>query len=147
MTGTAHFQSSIDSDEDAPTGYRAGAGAATIEAKLADKLADIENRARRRDREARRRAFGFTTGRVRDLVRFLAFTYGDAMPDDDAGRDDFFILAQHVAGLNGDPARNIVRYVIQWCPWMGDDELAAMVKRVLSKPYKWRARSAPPPTQ
>jgi len=43
VTGTAHFQSSIDSDEDAPTGYRAGAGAATIEAKLADKLADIVN--------------------------------------------------------------------------------------------------------
>jgi hypothetical protein len=69
----------------------------------------------------------------------FAFTYDDAMPDDDAGRDDFFILANHVAGLNGNPARNIVRYARQWCPWMGDDELAALVRRVLARPYRWSA--------
>jgi len=82
--------------------------------RLADQLIEIENRAARRDREARRRAFPLPAGRVRDVVRFFAFTYGDAMPDDDAGREDFFILAHHVARLNGDPARNVESYARQW---------------------------------
>jgi hypothetical protein len=43
-----------------------------------------------------------------------------------------------VAGLNGDPVRNIVRYADRWCPWMGDDELAVLVRRVLARPYRWR---------
>lgn len=107
--------------------------------RLADQLIEIENRAARRDREARRRAFALPAGRVRDVVRFFAFTYGDAMPDDDAGREDFFILAHHVARLNGDPARNVESYARQWCPWMGNDELAAVIRRVLARPYRWGA--------
>jgi hypothetical protein len=106
-------------------------------ARRLDALIEIENRAARRDREAR--AFALPAGRVRDLVRFFAFTYGEGMPDDDGGRDDAFILAQHVARLNGDPASNVARHVRQWCPWMDDDELAALVRRVQAKPIKWSA--------
>jgi hypothetical protein len=106
---------------------------------IADLEIDMDNRAKRRDREARKRAFGLPAGRVRDLVRFFNFTYVEAMPDDDAGREDFFILAHHVARLSGDAERNIRAHARQWCPWMGDEELAVFVRRVLSKPLKWRA--------
>jgi hypothetical protein len=108
--------------------------------RRADKLVEIENRAWWRDRRYRRaRAFGFPAGRVHDLVRFCAFAYGEALPDDDAGREDFFILAHHVVRLNGEPERNIRRYAVRWCPWMQEDELAALVHRVLARPYQWRA--------
>jgi hypothetical protein len=72
-----------------------------------DRLIDMDNRAKRRDRETRGGAFGLPAGRVRDLVRFFAFTYGEALPDDGAGREDVFILAHHVARLSGDAKRNI----------------------------------------
>lgn len=78
---------------------------------------------------------------MHDLVRFFEVTYGDAMPDDDAGREDFFILAHHVARLNGDPARIVRRYAAQWVTWMSDDELAATVRRVSAKPIKWTAET------
>ena len=101
---------------------------------------DIENRAARRDREAKRRVgFGLPAGRVRDLTRFFCFTYGGALPDDDAGRECFFVLACHVARLNGDPERNVRRYAETWCPWMPADELDVIVRRVLAKPYRWAA--------
>ncbi len=70
---------------------------------------------------------------------FFAYTSGAILPDDDAGRDDVLILAQHAARLNGDPARNIAGHVQQWCPWMGEAELAALVRRVLARPIKWTA--------
>jgi hypothetical protein len=128
----------IDDHINARTGYHAGAVAATVEAKLADKLADIENRARRRDLR-NRRGSGFPAKRVRDLKTFFAFTWGDTLPDDDGGKEDFFILACHVARLNGDPERNVRRYVAQWCPWMVADEIDAFVRRMLARPYRWRA--------
>jgi hypothetical protein len=132
----------------APTGDRGGSDSHVDEAYLsyhraldlarADRLIDIQNRAARRDWEAHRRAFGLPAGRVRDLVRFFAFTYGAALPDDDGGRDDFFILAHHAARLNGEPERNIRNHAWEWCPWMPEAELDATVRRVLAKPYKWR---------
>jgi hypothetical protein len=103
-----------------------------------DALIEIENRARLRDRRARR-TFGLPAGRTRDLTRFFAFTYSDALPDDDGGREDFLILAHHVARLNGDPARNIIGHADRWCPWMDADEIAATVRRVLARPYRWTA--------
>jgi len=139
LGGRGRSEDRIDRQDDASPAYHRGLDAATESARLADRLVEIENRALRRDREARQRAFALSAGRVRDLVRFFAFAFSDTLPDDDAGRDDFFILAQHVAGLNGNPARNIIRYADRWCPWMGDDELTALVRRVMAKPIKWSA--------
>jgi len=96
----------------------------------------MENRARKRDRGSG--GLCLPERRVRDLTRFFAFTYG-GLPDDDAGRDLFFVLAQHVTSLNGDPERNVRDYAAAWCKWMPDDELDAFVRRVLAKSYKWGA--------
>ena len=146
MTGSG--AQGIDRDQDAnpidrhdaavPAYHRPGG--ATSDRSIADRLVDIENGAARRDRKAKRGGgFGFPAGRVRDLTRFFAFTYGGELPDDDAGRESFFVLAAHVARLNGDPERNVRRYAETWCPWMPEDELDALVRRVLAKPYRWRA--------
>ncbi len=53
---------------------------------------------------------------MRDLSVFFAYTYGSALPDDDGGRDDALVLAQHAARLNGDPTRNITNHIRTWCP-------------------------------
>jgi hypothetical protein len=106
---------------------------------IADLEIEMDNRAKRRDRKVGKRTFAIPAGRVRDLVHFFSFTYGPVLPDDDAGRDDLFILAHHVAKLNGDPARNVSAHARQRCPWMGDDELAALLRCVLAKPIKWTA--------
>jgi hypothetical protein len=99
-------EAGIDAIDASPAYHRPIVAASGRAARLADQLIEIESRAARRDQEARRGA-GFLSRRVRDLTTFFADTYGDAMTDDDAGRDDMFILAQHVARLNGDPARAI----------------------------------------
>jgi len=46
-------------------------------AGLADLEIHMNNRARRRDREARKSPFNLPAGRVRDLVSFLGFTCGE----------------------------------------------------------------------
>ena len=62
------------------------------------------------------------------------------MPDDDAGRDDFFILACHVKQLNGDPAGNVARYAAQWWPVDGRRrDCLEPVRRVFAKAYTWGA--------
>lgn len=87
---------------------------ANMPARLADLEIDMDNRAKRRDRKAQRRAFGLPAGRVRDLVSFLAFTYGAVLPDDDDGRDAFSFLAHHVARLIGDAGRNVRAHARHW---------------------------------
>ena len=125
----------IDHDEDAHHVYQRPARAASNRS-IGDKYVDLENRARKRDRGSG--GLCLPERRVRDLTRFFSFTYG-GLPDDDAGRDLFFVLAQHVTSLNGDPERNVRDYAAAWCKWMPDDELDAFVRRVLAKPYRWRA--------
>ena len=134
-TGAAMVARCIDGEINASPTYHRHASATR---RREDALIQIERRSRRRDLKNRRGA-GVLANRVRDLKAFLAYTYGEELPDDDGGRDGFFILAHHVARLNGTPERNIRRYAATWVSWMGDDELAALVRRVLAKPYRWGA--------
>ena len=101
-----------------------------------DKLAEIDNRAKRRDRDRRRaerrrdgESFGLPAARVRDLEHLLAARYGDHLPDDDAGIEDFEILVIHVRGLRGDASRNIAKRAARFCPWLTEAELEAVKLR------------------
>ena len=38
--------------------------------------------------------------RARELRSFLSYSYGDTLPDDDAGRDDLALLLGYVMQLN-----------------------------------------------
>jgi hypothetical protein len=107
--------------------------------ELLEKLIDLDNRAKRRDRNRRRggardgESFGLPAARVRDLVSLFAARYGDQFPDDDAGREDFEILAVHVLGLKGDRSRNLKKYAARWCPWMTETELEAVKLRMVAE--------------
>jgi hypothetical protein len=107
-TGAAQFDRSIDNHEDASPGYHRRGFDASKQSELSDKLSEIERRARLRDRRAR--GAGRPAKRVRDIKAYFSDEHGEALPDDATGYGDFFILACHVARLNGDPERNIRRY-------------------------------------
>jgi hypothetical protein len=76
--------------------------------------------------------------RICDLERIYADRYGPVLPDDDAGRDDLFVMANHLAHLDA-PDRRISAFVRRCAPWHGDDNTAELIEAVIAKPLKWRA--------
>jgi len=98
-----------------------------------------EARARRAERAAERPAHR-APFRVKDITQLFADRYGgQRLPDDDSGRDDARILADHVAYLAGDQRRNIFNWMRQWAPWMEQDELDRLITNVLAKPLRYGA--------
>jgi hypothetical protein len=101
-----------------------------------EKLIDIDNRAKRRDRDRKRRdssGFGLHAARVHDLESLLAARYGAELSNDDVGLEDFEILTIHVLGLKGDVGRNLKRYAARWCPWMTEAEVEAVKLRMVGE--------------
>jgi hypothetical protein len=123
--------------------------APTVGASLTDKLVEVENRARRRDLEARPAANKRqcsaerlqVINRARELRRHLAHRYGDAVPDDDAGRDDLALLLVYVMQLN--PGMGVVAMATEaraWAPWLSRDAAAAFAEGIAArKPVKLKA--------
>jgi hypothetical protein len=91
-----------------------------------------------RDKRAKQRKSTFGTIRVNELTRLFQWRYGFELSDDDAGREDAFVM---VNALLWCPAaeRRVPHWLSLWCPWMPADECAALMKRVFAKPIKWRA--------
>lgn len=79
--------------------------------------------------------------RLRELELIFAVRYGAVLPDDDAGRDDAFIAAQHIRGLGGQIASHITAWLRMRCPWMAAGEAWELIERVIAKPYRWRPDS------
>ena len=91
------------------------------------------------NRKWRKRRTGLKTYvRPRELERVFRDRYGAILPDDDAGRDDLFVMANHLAHFDA-PDQRIISWVRQWAPWYGDDETAALTEAVIAKPLKWTA--------
>jgi hypothetical protein len=100
---------------------------------------DGEARARRAERAAERQVH-LAPLRVSELSTIYCDRYGaPLLPDDDSGRDDAFVMAQHLARLSGDQRRNIVLWMRSWAPWMDQPELDQLIEAVLAKPRRWRA--------
>ena len=76
--------------------------------------------------------------RIRELECFFADRYGAVLPDDDAGIDDIFVMANHLAHLDA-PDQRIMAWLRRWAPWHCDDRTAALILVVTPKPLKWRA--------
>jgi hypothetical protein len=76
--------------------------------------------------------------RVKDLERVFAHQYGRQLPDDDAGHDCIFIMANHLAHLDAAEPR-IRIWVRRWAPWHTAAEMTALLAQVLPKPCKWKA--------
>jgi hypothetical protein len=95
---------------------------------------DLDAKRNRRNR----RAGPKTYVRPHDLERVFRDRYGATLPDDDAGRDDLFIMANHLAHFDA-PDKRIASWVRRWAPWHGEEETAALIEAVLVRPMKWTA--------
>jgi hypothetical protein len=76
-----------------------------------------------------------------DLEIVFVYCWGvPELPDDDAGRIDLHVAACHIWHLGkACPAVAIRAWAARWSPWCGEEELAALLKRVAAKPLKWKA--------
>jgi hypothetical protein len=94
--------------------------------------------ARRYERKTEREPVSMAALRIAELRRLFTARYGLVLPDDDAGRDDALIMANHLA-RRPEPERRIPAWLSLWAPWMAADEIAAITARVIAKPLRWRA--------
>lgn len=90
-------------------------------AKLLHHL-DVAHRYERQARRGRKQSKAALIGclRLGELERYLRSRYGDQLPDDDAGRADFVIVANHLAHRPSGQLERIAKWVALWCPWMGE---------------------------
>lgn len=110
-------------------------------------MASYPDEVRRQERKAIARRYRKRSGepapmaalRVAELTRLLAARYGDALPDDDAGRDDAVLVCHHLARRAGNPVDRIFAWLEQRAPWMAADERADIAGRVTANPLRWRA--------
>lgn len=90
-------------------------------------------------RGKRKPGHGIANLRLRQLERLFHDRYGDALPDDDAGRDDLLIALHHIAALAQRADEAMTFWAAVWAPWIDEDELKGIIETVLAKPLKWKA--------
>lgn len=107
---------------------------------MSDRAARLGEIARRyeRERSQKRGRFSITAARIAELKRLFAFRYGRMLPDDDSGRDDAFVMVNHLA-LRPDAMRHIKHWLDLWAPWMGENEVGPLTAKVMAKPIRWGA--------
>ena len=93
---------------------------------------------RRRRKRKRATPLQFAAIRVRELERIFHYRYGEALPNDDAGRADAKIVAHHLAHLSN-PGPRIRRWVGAWCPWISALELEAIAKDPFPDTFRYKA--------
>jgi hypothetical protein len=75
--------------------------------------------------------------RKRELELLFVERWGKQLPDDDAGRADLRLMADHLAQLG---KNHITAWVNVWAPWLTDDELDGLI--ALVGPGKhWKANA------
>lgn len=72
--------------------------------------------------------------RVREMGRLFFYRYGPFLPDDDAGRDDLWLVAQHIRNIPGDVVKMITDWTSLWAPWMSPEEAERFAKGILDTP-------------
>ena len=95
--------------------------------------------ARRYKAKKRARPVSMAALRVAELRRLFESRYGDTLPDDDAGRDEVFVMVNHLARRAGDQRMRIASWCEMRAPWMRGDELEEMIAKALTNPLRWRA--------
>lgn len=94
----------------------------------------------RRYSRPRDRREPFSVGAVRptQIERLFVYRYGRQLPDDDAGHDDAFVMANALA-WRPNAQRRIPAWLSLWAPWMSRTEAQALTAKVIAKPIRWRA--------
>jgi hypothetical protein len=77
----------------------------------------------------------FAEIRTKELRRLLLHRYGTQLPDDDAGRDDLYIMLRHLAHLPRG-GRRMENFCDLWAPWLPQQERELVIRKT--------ARTRPP---
>src|SRR5262249_8839030 len=68
-------------------------------------------------KKEKRQPFSIAERRVSELTRLFRSRYGTKLTDDDAGRDDAFVMVSHLV-RRPDAVRRMRAWLDLWCPWM-----------------------------
>lgn len=104
------------------------------------KLIEIDNRYRADRRSDERSKIGINPNlsafRTAEIRKFLRWRYGPILPEDDAARDDLYVLARHVVG--GRHGIQLMRNIIEIsAPWMSEKELEKLIDRAQRSMERW----------
>lgn len=77
--------------------------------------------------------------RVAELERILTDRYGPTLPDDDAGAEDAFLMANHLAQCSGNPENRMRDWFTRRCPWLGISQQTVLIAKIVDRPLNWRA--------
>jgi hypothetical protein len=80
-----------------------------------------------------RKVFPVTALRVAELTRLMRLRWGPTLPEDDAGRDDLWLILQHQARLS-DPRKRMLNSSQVLAPWLNERELEALLDQILRHP-------------
>ena len=64
------------------------------------------------------------------LLKLFRHRWGHVLPDDDAGRDDLWLLVTNVSLAAAEPEKKMHHVIEMWAPWMSEEERSAYVKHV-----------------
>jgi hypothetical protein len=64
------------------------------------------------------------------LLKLFRHRWGNVLPDDDAGRDDLWILVTNVSLAAAEPEKKMRHVIDMWAPWMSIEEREAYIKHV-----------------
>jgi hypothetical protein len=109
--------------------------------KVEAMLAEIERRYGQKKTDRELRLNMIAVKRIRDIERYLEGRYGRVLPDDDAGREDFVILLNHLAHNPIDPQGKMRRAIYVWAPSMAPAEGQDLVESIAKKPRRYRAKT------
>jgi hypothetical protein len=80
-----------------------------------------------------RKGFSIAALRVGELTRLLRSRWGVTLPDDDAGRDDLWVIFQHQACLLN-PRKRMWNFAEVFAPWLDEREREEIFDEVLRNP-------------
>jgi hypothetical protein len=80
-----------------------------------------------------RKRFSIAALRVAELTRLFRKRWGVTLPDDDAGRDDLWIIFQHQACLRN-PRERMLNFAQIFAPWLDEREREEMFDEILRNP-------------
>jgi len=76
------------------------------------------------------------------LIRLFRHRWGHVLPDDDAGRDDLWLLVTNVSLAAAEPEKKMRHVIEMWAPWMATGEREAYVNHVWSLDLYERTQTA-----
>lgn len=77
--------------------------------------------------------------RVAELKRLFRHRYGLVLPDDDAGREDIWLMLNHLAWHPEEPERKMAAWLSLAAPWLSVREVQRLIAEVLPRPFRFHA--------